>query len=166
MKTLCEIKWDDDSTQAQCTYKMCEWIHAFDARNVIWSYDLFLALCLYSEFGCHANVYLPIKLRTNNVSTHILCEENMSLHNIVRNLSISHENFSTGWIEDCQNHRQMKRSLSTSPSFPFVYFGFYYSTIYIYIVCIFTSIAHTKYFYIRAKTFLSLSSHTIHMHVN
>lgn len=97
-----------------------KYIHAFNARNVIWSCDLFLALCLQVRW-----IWLPCKClfaykitneRTNNVGTRVSCESNMSWHNVHSWYKCSHENFFTVWIEDCQNHRQMKRSLSTSPS--------------------------------------------------
>lgn len=71
--------------------------------------------CVGSEFCCHANVYLSIKLRTPmDLLLTVDSWTSMSLQKYIHcNVSISHENFSSGWMEDRQNHHfQMKRSLS------------------------------------------------------
>lgn len=189
MKSSYEIKWDDDSTGApvcvHCTRYMhlCMWekyIREFNARNVIWSCDLFLALCLQVYW-----IWLPCKCLfaykiTNERITLALAfrvSQTWAGTIFIRDVSVSHEEtFFTVWIEDCQNHRRMKRSLSTSPPLHLHSFSLSLAPhpllprFLLVNYSILTSLAHTKHIlnfpHTRAKTFLSLSSHTIHMHVN
>lgn len=92
----------------------------------------------------------------------------MSLQKYIHcNVSISYENFSTGWMEDRQNHHfQMERSLSAHRLHSIVPNNFMSPTTYSrHKVPMYTT--HTYFeFPTYAKTFLSLSSHTIRMHVN
>lgn len=125
MKSLYEIKWNDDSTGAPvCVHIFCvcqRCISTHSMHEMLFGLAIYFSLCVYKHtgFDCHANVYLPIKLRTKERITLALAfrvSQTWAGTIYIRVISVSHENFFTVWIEDCQNHRQMKRSLSTSPS--------------------------------------------------